>query len=370
MTCMAHKESSKKKIALYVTGNLGGTETFIVNLTSFLKTLGWESYVLVNMLEGHRWSEYFKKRGIEVKNLPFRFHEDPKGKNYILDALYEIQADIYIPNCDHVPHSVLPELLNTKTISVMIVHGPSHENIRMAALFAKYARGIVAISQTMRDIFQGIAEIPNDRVHYIPTGIPMPNNFAKKLFTRGTPIRVIYPGRMDRWQKRAWRYIDLAYCLIDRNVNFKMLLLGDGTERLAMLKAINESSTLSKYVQIRQGVPPESVSSFLVEHDVFVLLSDFEGLSVALLEAMSHGLVPIASNVSGNIDVIRSGENGYLVPAGDVDMAAKYIEQLSLSPELYNLLALQAYKDITDHFSISRMIQQYNLLFNRLIAER
>ncbi len=73
-------------------------------------------------------------------------------------------------------------------------------------------------------------------------------------------------------------------------------------------------------------------------HDIFVLPSRREGLSNALLEALIHGMFPVATAISGNEDVIEEGCNGFLVPPNDPDLLEMRIcqalaEQRSLPPE-------------------------------------
>jgi glycosyltransferase involved in cell wall biosynthesis len=61
----------------------------------------------------------------------------------------------------------------------------------------------------------------------------------------------------------------------------------------------------------------DNVSELLQASDLFVLPSDREGLSVSLTEAMSTGLICIASDVSGSNEVIKDGDNGFLVEPSD-----------------------------------------------------
>lgn len=65
-------------------------------------------------------------------------------------------------------------------------------------------------------------------------------------------------------------------------------------------------------------------------HGFFLFPSFFEGFGKAFLEAMSRGLVVVASDVGGMHDVIRHGENGILVPAGDGEAIADAVSGIGL----------------------------------------
>jgi hypothetical protein len=64
-------------------------------------------------------------------------------------------------------------------------------------------------------------------------------------------------------------------------------------------------------------------------HDVFVQLSDYEGTSVSMLEAMAYGNVPVVTRTSGVKNVVESGENGFVVDIADVGAAADAVSHLA-----------------------------------------
>ena len=90
----------------------------------------------------------------------------------------------------------------------------------------------------------------------------------------------------------------------------KMLFVGDGELRPAIEKKI-DALGLSNLVVLSGLV--DDVYPFLYESETFVLLSEYEGNPISLLEAMDAGLPIIASNVGGIPDIVTDGENGFLV---------------------------------------------------------
>jgi len=68
--------------------------------------------------------------------------------------------------------------------------------------------------------------------------------------------------------------------------------------------------------------------------DIFVLPSHFEGLPMSIIEAMMTGLPVVATSIRGSRELVEPGENGFLVPVGDVHSLAAALNRLARSPEL------------------------------------
>ncbi len=78
----------------------------------------------------------------------------------------------------------------------------------------------------------------------------------------------------------------------------------------------------------------DDVYDLLPAFDVFALSSDFEGLPIALLEAMASGIACVATAVGGIPEVVTDGDDGLLVPSGDTSAFATRLEKLLADPDL------------------------------------
>jgi len=147
--------------------------------------------------------------------------------------------------------------------------------------------------------------------------------------------------------------------------NFHYLIVGNGESEQKLKKAVNELMLQDKvsFLGFRRDVP-----ELLAASDVFILTSRREGLPKALMEAMAVGLPIIATDVRGNRDLVKSGENGYLVSLDDAEQTAIAIERLIDSEDLRRSMGEKS-KELVKQYDLKNIIPQmeeiYDLFFSR-----
>ncbi|HPP12062.1 MAG TPA: glycosyltransferase family 4 protein, partial [bacterium] len=101
----------------------------------------------------------------------------------------------------------------------------------------------------------------------------------------------------------------------------------------------------------------------------FVLPSLAEGLSNALLEAMACGLPVVATKVSGTVDVIEEGVNGFLVEPGNPEALAEAMAGILKDEGLAYRMGQANRKKILEKYSLDKIVDEYLSLYKRLMAE-
>ena len=112
---------------------------------------------------------------------------------------------------------------------------------------------------------------------------------------------------------------------------FELVLAGDGEMR-AEIEAAIDALGLRRHVRITGWIASEQVRDEILAARALVLPSFAEGLPVVLMEAMALRRPVITTYVAGIPELVRAGENGWLVPAGDVDALAAAIEDCLARP--------------------------------------
>jgi glycosyltransferase involved in cell wall biosynthesis len=111
----------------------------------------------------------------------------------------------------------------------------------------------------------------------------------------------------------------------------------------------------------------DDAGPYLQAADLFVLPSSTEGLSNAMLEAMSCALPVLATRVGGAPDVIEHNVHGRLIPPDDVDALQRGLETLLPDRTLRFRLGAAARKRILSDFSLDSVAEQLSALYHRLL---
>lgn len=107
----------------------------------------------------------------------------------------------------------------------------------------------------------------------------------------------------------------------------RFVVVGDGELREPLERRIRELG-VEDTVELLGGRPPDEVPGWLAAADVFVLPSRYEGLSLAVMEAMASGLPVVVSDVSGSAELVPTAEDGRVVPPDEPAALAGAVAEL------------------------------------------
>ncbi|KUK49615.1 MAG: Glycosyltransferase, partial [Parcubacteria bacterium 33_209] len=124
------------------------------------------------------------------------------------------------------------------------------------------------------------------------------------------------------------------------------IIIGDGPERIDLEKVAQEKGLKNIHFL---GFQLQAVR-YLKYASAYLSTSLKEGLPLTLVESMAMGVPVIATDVTGNNEIVVHGENGFLYPDGSLDLAIKYIQDLKSNPSLLKLLGENARKTYLDKF--------------------
>ncbi len=223
---------------------------------------------------------------------------------------------------------------------------------------------VVAVSQAVgRDM---AAEVPADRLSVILNGVePTPTRRRRRevraeLEISETETVGIIVARIDGMKGHddlieAWAKLHAA------GRRATLLIAGDGAaraDREALARERGLDTKQIRFLGFRGDVP-----DLLAASDFFLLPSLTEGLPLSVLEAMSHGLPIVATDVGGIPELVTDGVHGLLVPPKSPDLLAAAIAQVVGDADLRGRFGAAGKLRVTEDFSFDGMICQYETLY-------
>jgi glycosyltransferase involved in cell wall biosynthesis len=229
----------------------------------------------------------------------------------------------------------------------------------------KQLKQIVAVSKEVRRSILNYAPTTDDKIAVLPNGVELaeqsfhPDHSKLELLTVGRCT----PQKDQRLILEALRLLNERY----KDLSYIFHLVGDGPLR-AELEAFTREFGLTDRAIFHGHVPAERVSRYYESSDIFLLSSRWEGCPNVLLEAFSHGLACLATNVGGVPDILRPEIDGLLVEVRDAEAFADQLERLLKDDGLRQRLSLTARKRIQEHFSMERHMTNLTHLFSRILS--
>lgn len=167
-----------------------------------------------------------------------------------------------------------------------------------------------------------------------------------------------------RQQKRLDIWLKVVQQLLKKHANLSCILVGDGP-----LKPELESKAMSLGLKERFYMPGlrTDARNFFNAADIFLMTSDFEGLPIALLEAMSMECAVVATDVGGVAEVVEQGISGLLSKAGDEEQLIADCDKLIADFPYRQEIAYAGRKKIEQHFSMQRMVNELETIYNSML---
>jgi glycosyltransferase involved in cell wall biosynthesis len=187
-----------------------------------------------------------------------------------------------------------------------------------------FADGVfVASSFTAATLTEYPGKLPPVKV--IPYAFPPVYREREYSSVKARPLKLLFVGGLS--QRKGIADLFAAIKPLGKRVELTVLgrKIGDNCQ------ALNEALAQHKWIP---SLPHEEVLKLMRQHDVLVFPSLFEGFGLVITEAMSQGMPVITTERTAGPDLIRSGENGWLIEAGSTGALRSSIEDILTKPDL------------------------------------
>lgn len=163
-----------------------------------------------------------------------------------------------------------------------------------------------------------------------------------------------------RFQKRLKEWIDLFKLLQQQYPSVKGIIVGDGILNNE-IRAHLQAQQMEDHI-ILPGLQTE-VLPWLSAMDIFMMTSEFEGLPVALLEAMSTECAVVCTDAGGIKEVIRNNVDGFMLPVENWKGLLEPLSYLVNNPGEIKSYGAKARKRVEESFSLKVMVQQIEQVY-------
>ena len=340
---------------MIVTGSMrrGGAERVISIVSNYYASLGWDICLVRCLFPEIEYDIDAKIRTIDLSKA---------GSNQILDTprlILKLRSIIK----QEEPDALLSFMMTINFVTALACKGlnvnfyPSERNdpATERSKFWKNA-GEWAYSQSTKAIMQTnyAKKCFNQKVQ--SKSIIIPNPVTVNEYADSEKEKVIVTvGRLEK-QKNQKMLIHAFSIIHKSHPDYKLRIYGKGSLE-GELRELTYSLNIDEYVEFMGNV--NDVHHQIRKASLFVLCSDYEGLSNALIEAMMMGLTCISTDCAGSEEIVDNGESGIIIKRGDVSSLASSITYLIDNPIVAESYALEATKRATKKFSSEIVLRQW-----------
>jgi glycosyltransferase involved in cell wall biosynthesis len=350
-------------------GRLSGVDVFSRGLARGLEAEGVPAHIILTEHDRRVRDHFPQPADVAVAKLGVSRGMRWRRRCEVLGAYLEQCAPcIYVPNYDW-NHSCISPVLSSRVGIVGIVHSDDPWHYEHVTRLGRYWNAVVAVSSFIADRVAALDSALRSRLVTIPYGVELPQELPSR--PEGRPyLAVAYAGRLVQEQKRVLDLPRIVAAATERGVPVRLTVIGGGRDEKRLRRACARF-VADGQVDFTGIVPNERVLDVFDESDAVILTSEFEGLPVSLLEAMSRGCVPIvAETPSGIPELVQDGVNGYRLPVGDVSAFSARLELLHESPMLRRQLSRNAFDTVRrGGYGLDDMVCRYASLFRQVLED-
>ncbi|MDD4735003.1 MAG: glycosyltransferase family 4 protein [Kiritimatiellae bacterium] len=308
---------------------VGGVEVSSLRLARALSNVGHDVQLVVHgglQLDA-------TKLGEMIRDLPFM--ELPSAENMSIPEMgnaYAALGDTCVfPNQFPRGYEALRYAKKNKNVSLKIL-GICHSDHEDYYQLAKDNQDIVdiqfGVSKHVCELLDQRLESPSK---LLLLGVDVPDAHAERPSRKH--LEILYAGRIENYGKRCSELIPAGEWLLKRGVKFHLTIVGNGPYYEWLFDDMKKVPFWRRrYFSIIGAVPPSELATYYERSDIYLSFTKFEGNSIAVMEAMAHGCVPVVARVSGTETVVQHERTGML---GEVDQPLsllKGVERLFQNP--------------------------------------
>ncbi|MFT0212584.1 glycosyltransferase family 4 protein [Pseudomonas sp. F1_0610] len=350
---------------------IGGASIHLLDLADAMQKDGHDVTLIVG--GNGVFFEHAKQRKLNCIAIPSLVREINLYKDFLAYKQIKKVVQALQPDLIHTHSSkagILGRLVATKLHipCVFTAHGwsftdgvPSLKSFvfkHVEKFFLRYSSKIITVSKYDENL--ALSHIGgHEKIITIHNGVHDYSQFSKK---NEQCCQIIMVARFDAPKDQELLIKSLSEL---KNLNWTLRFAGAGPS-LEGCKQLVSKLELTESIAFLGA--RNDVSTLLEQSDIFVLTSNWEGLPLTILEAMSASLPVIASDVGGVSESIKHNETGFLVPRGSQSQLIEALEKLIISADLREKMGKAGRAYFLEEFQFSIMLERTQGVYKRLLS--
>ena len=300
-------------------------------------------------------------------SLAWRIAGNIRGHQAQIVHIHTCSGAIFWRDCLHL---LLVRLMGRR--AVWHIHGAQFDQFLEATgpvrrqvfrLAMEHASAVLVLSRDWLERLRVYA--PKAHWLIVPNGIPVPEQASSPA--QPQPC-FLFMGDLGG-RKGCRDLVRATHLALERGFDGVVHVAGGETEpgqQQQLHQEILDRSAQS-HIRLLGSVSGQAKEEALNSADCFVLPSYAEGLPMALLEAMAHGLPSITTRVGGIPEVVRDGQEGFLIEPGDVESLADRMVCLAKDAQLRRKMGQAGRERIGDGYSLEAMVKRLDEVYQELL---
>jgi glycosyltransferase involved in cell wall biosynthesis len=260
------------------------------------------------------------------------------------------QAKIFIPNWSWGTYGTVSLMSLNEDCDIRVVafaHSDQDHYYELLTYYEPIISKFVGVSEKICQRLRGL--LPSRLNDICKLMYPVPVLDENRRPNHEKPLTITYGGRIEQRQKRILDLIALADLLALKKGDYHFKIAGDGPQLAEITEHFKKKEYSNISIEFLGLVARERMTDLWASSDISILFSDFEGMSISMLESMGQGCVPIVTDVSGSKEKITHGRTGFVVAVGDVATMAQIIADLDANRARVEQISKACISSVRDH---------------------
>lgn len=240
-----------------------------------------------------------------------------------------VKAKIFIPNWSWGTYGTVSLMSRDEDCDIRVIafaHSDQDHYYELLTYYEPIISKFVGVSDTIRQRLRCLLPSRLNDICKLMYPVAVLNEKRKPNHKR--PLAITYGGRLEQRQKRILDLIVLTDLLASKEGSYHFKIAGDGPQLAQLIAHFEKKEYSNISIEFLGLVAHERMADLWASSDISILFSEFEGMSISMLESMGQGCVPIVTDVSGAKEKITHGQTGFIVAVGDVASMAQIIADL------------------------------------------